>query len=141
MTPLQRIAQRVQRNGDVNELDTPRPLLTLAEFFEGNDQIGSICCNLDPTPTPSEMYALLQRIASRPDVADVRVQIMMFDDPEGWPFSDAVWIMTSASPETVAQWFDEAVRPDDCKQGWTDGVSFEPYSVPKGMHPVACWWD
>ncbi len=140
MTPLERITERVRRNGDVDDAATPRPLLTLAEFFEGNEVTGSMGCNLTPTPTPSEMYSILQRIAARPDVADVRVQVTMFDDPE-WPFSDTVWVMTSASPEAVSEWFEEDVRPDECWQGWTDGVSFEPYSVPKGKHPVACWWD
>ena len=140
MTPTERITERVGRNGDVNDAATPRPLLTLAEFFEGNDLPGSIGCNLIPTPTPAEMYLLLQRIAARPDVADVRVQVTMFDDPE-WPFSDTVWVMTSASPEAVSQWFEESVRPDECWQGWTEGVTFEPYTVLPGMHPVACWWD
>jgi hypothetical protein len=89
MTPLARITERISRNGDVNKLDTPRPLVTLEEFFEGNDFDGSIGCNLNPTPTAAEFYALLRAIAARPDVADVRVQITMFDVPE-WPFSDTV---------------------------------------------------
>jgi len=46
MTPLERITERVNRHGDVNDASTPRPLLTLAEFFEGNDVVGSIGCNL-----------------------------------------------------------------------------------------------
>jgi hypothetical protein len=36
MTPLERITERVNRNGDVDNAATPRPLLTLEEFFEGN---------------------------------------------------------------------------------------------------------
>ncbi len=140
MTPLERITKRVNGNGDVNDAATPRPLLTLAEFFEGNEVTGSIGCNLTPTPEPAEFYDLLQRIASRPDVADVRVQVTMFDVPE-WPFSDTVWVITRATAQEVAQWFAEDVRPDECWQGWTEGVKFAPYQVPKGMQPVACWWD
>ena len=114
--------------------------MTLAEFFEGNDIDGSIGCNLDPPPTPTEFYELLSRIAARPDVADVRVQITMFDVPE-WPFSDTVWIITSDLPEEVAGWFEETVRPDDCSVGWQEGVAVERCEVPIGMKPVACWWD
>src|SRR5713226_1137979 len=98
MTPLERIMDRVNRRGDVNDAATPRPLLSLAEFFEGSDVVGSIGCKLTPTPEPSEFYALFQRIAARPEVADVLVQVTMFDAPE-WPFSDTVWIISSASPE------------------------------------------
>lgn len=33
MTPLERITQLVNINGDVNNPDTPRPLLSLEDFF------------------------------------------------------------------------------------------------------------
>ena len=140
MTPLERITERISRHGDVNDAATTRPLLTLAEFFEGNDVDGSIGCNLNPPPTPAEFYRLLKGIVARPDVADVRVQITMFDVPE-WPFSDTVWVITSVSPEEVSEWFEEAVRPDECFVGWQEGVAVEPFNVPTGMRPVACWWD
>ena len=141
MTPLERITERVSRHGDVNDLNTPRPLVTLAEFFEGNDVDGSIGCNLNPMPTAAEFYQLLKVIAARPDVGEVRVQITMFDNPDEWPFSDTVWVITSASPEEVASWFDEAVRPDECSAGWPEGAALEPCKVPPGMNPVMCWWD
>ena len=140
MKPLDRITERVNRHGDVNDPATMRPLLTLAEFFDGNETAGSIGCNLSPMPTPSEFHALLSRIAAQPDVAEVRVQITTFDDPE-WPFSDTIWVITSANPATVATWFKENVRPDECWSGWTEGTVFEPCPVPPGMSPVACWWD
>jgi hypothetical protein len=141
MTPLERITERVSRHGDVNDFNTPRPLVTLAEFFEGNEVDGSIGCNLNPTPTAAEFYQLLKVIAARPDVREVRVQITMFDNPDEWPFSDTAWVITSASPEEVATWFDEAVRPDECSAGWPEGAALEPCEVPPGMNPVMCWWD
>jgi hypothetical protein len=141
MTPHERITERVSRLGDVNELETPRPLLSLTEFFEGNDEVGSIGCNLSPMPGPAAFYRSFQAIADRLGVADVRVQVTMFDDPNGWPFSDTVWVITDAAPEEVAGWFPEEMRPDDCRRGWTEGVAFEPCPVPAGMAPIACWWD
>src|SRR3989442_1268459 len=140
MTPLERITERVNRHGDVNDGATPRPLLTLEEFFEGNYVVGSICVNCTPTPTPREMHELLKRIRSRPDVANVRVEVSMFDMPE-WPFSETVWVITSAEAQEVKAWFDESIAPDECWAGWTDGVVFEPLAVPAGMQAVACWWD
>jgi hypothetical protein len=140
MTPIERITDRVGRHGDVNDPATLRPLLTLAEFFEGNSVVGSIGCNLIPTPDPAHFYGVLKQIESRPDVDSIRVQITMFDTPE-WPFSDTVWVITSAEPQEVAGWFDEAIRPDEYGRGWTEGVAFEPCPIPPGMHPVYCWWD
>jgi hypothetical protein len=141
MTPLERISERVNRHGDVNDPATIRPLLTLSEFFDGNDDFGSIGCNLSPPPGPAKFYEMLKSILERSDVADVRVQITMFDDPEAWPFSDTVWIITSANPQTVAGWFDGSIRPDECSSGWTDGLLFEHVPLPEGMRAVACMWD
>jgi hypothetical protein len=140
MTPLEKITFRVNRNGDVNAASTPRPLLTLPEFFEGNDIVGSICANVIPTPTPAEVYTTLQRVAARADVADVLVQVTQFDAPE-WPFSDTVWVVTSAGASEVLQWFEERIRPDDCCSGWLPGVAYEPCRIPTGMQPIGCWWD
>ena len=140
MTPLQRISERVNRLGNPDDLETPRPLLTLEEFFEGNDCLGSIGCNLPAAPSPQEMYAVLKAIAQRSNVLDVRVQVTSFDDPD-WPFSDTVYVMTTASVGEVASWFDEDLAPDDVWDGFQNGQVYEPYSVPAGSRAIACWWD
>lgn len=140
MTPLARITRRVTRNGHPDDPDTPRPLLSLDEFFEGNEYVGSIGCNLEGEPAPSVFYELFKRIAARPDVKDVRVKITAFDDPD-WPFSDTVYVMTSASAEEVATWFDDDLRPDETWEGFLADEDYEPYEVPVGTRPVACWWD
>jgi hypothetical protein len=139
MTPLQRITERVNRLGHPDTSETPRPLLTIDEFFVGNSEVGSIGCNLSPTPTPAQFYEFLRAIAQRPEVKDIRVQITAFDAPE-WPFSDTVYIMTSAAPDEVASWFPDELKPDETWAGFMD-QSYEPYSVPAGAEPIACWWD
>jgi hypothetical protein len=141
MTPLERITTRINANGQFDVPGSPVPLVTLEEFFDGNTSDGSICCNLTPTPDLSEVYAVLKQIRSRGEVADVRVQITMFEDPDDWPFSDTVWVITTAAPETVRAWFPEAIAPDQCSAGWTEGERFEPVAVPQGYRPVSCWWD
>jgi len=132
------VSERVNRLGDVNNLRTPRPLLTIEEFFEGNDAIGSIGCNLDNEPTPAEFYELFKAISLKPWVKDIRVVVTVFDTPE-WPFSDNVLIMTSAAPAEVHSWFPERLRPDDVDQGDLRGC--EPYKLPEGTRPVVCFWD
>jgi hypothetical protein len=139
MTPLQRITERVSRLGHPDSPETPRPLLEVEEFFANNFVVGSIGCNVYPTPEPAQFSDVLKAIALRADVSDVRVQITAFDDPE-WPFSDTVYIMTSASLDEVASWFPEELKPDETWSGFLE-QSYEPYSVPTGTAPVACWWD
>jgi hypothetical protein len=140
MTPLERITKRVNQAGDLNKGTTPRPMLTLEEFFEGNDVVGSIWCNCSPHPSPADAYAILKTVRSKAGVADVRVEVGMFDMPE-WPFSEVVWVITDRSADEVQSWFPKAVAPDDIFVGWRDGVATEPVHVPKGMNAVGCWWD
>ena len=140
MTPLERITERVTRNGHPDVHGTPVPLLSIVEFFDGNANTGSIGCNLSGAPAPARFYELFKRIALHPNVQDVRIQITAFDDP-AWPFSDTVFIMTSATAEEVGQWFDEDLRPDEIWEGFLQNVRYEQYAVPAGTRAVACWWD
>lgn len=139
---LARVTARVMVNGNPEDRGVPTPLLSLEEFFEGNDEIGSIGCNLLSTPQPSEFYTLLGKINSRPDVSDVRIQITCLDDPgKQWPFSDTIWIMTSADELTVKSWFPESLAPDEVWIGWVDRTIYEVLEIAEGHHPVAVWYD
>jgi hypothetical protein len=75
MTPPHHLIMRINRKGQMSDLSVPRPLLTLEEFFDGNDQYGSIGCNLPDCPTPHEFYEVFKQIRVTPEVADVRVEI------------------------------------------------------------------
>jgi hypothetical protein len=96
MPGLESLKLRINRNGDVNDLNVPRPIVTLEEFFEGNEDFGSIGYNFYPDqPAPPEFYELFQRIRERPDVANVLVEVSMQEMPDEWPSTDTVWILTS----------------------------------------------
>ncbi|HMP52438.1 MAG TPA: hypothetical protein PKD05_12870, partial [Candidatus Melainabacteria bacterium] len=107
---------------------------------DGNEADGSIWCNLPDMPTVAEVFKILSAIRSKEEVADIRVEVTTFDDPD-WPFSDSVWVITSADAETVKSWFSEDRAPDYVTVGWREDSIFEPVEVPQGMHPVLCWWD
>jgi hypothetical protein len=142
MTPLERVTERALRNGNPESRAVPTPLLTLEEFFEGNDSVGSIGCNLDPMPEPGELYKILLTIRARPEVSDVRVQITCVDAPgEEWPFSDTLWIITSADAEAVEKWLPGRVAPNEVWTGWLEGTAYEQVAVPDGHAPVAIWYD
>lgn len=141
MTPLERVTARVNRLGNLEERGIPLPLLTIPEFFDGNEAVGSIGCNLPGAPPPSVIRALCEKIAARDDVKDVRVLVTQFDEPDRWPFSDAIYVMTAAEPEEVQSWFTEELAPDEVFVRAFDDGAFEPYDIPPGTRPVGCWWD
>lgn len=140
MNNLGTITERVNRNGHPDDPNTPFPLLTLEEFFEGNSVDGSICCNLVPCPSPKDVYEVLKNVREREEVADILVQITAFDDPD-WPFSDTIWVITSADSSTVLSWLPGNIEPDECWEGWIESQAYEEYEMPEGKQPVACWWD
>jgi hypothetical protein len=152
--PPAHLIERINRNGDINDPDTPRPLLALEEFFEGNDDRGSIGVNFHQgQPAPSEFYELFRQIRERPDVHDVLVQVTQHDMPGEWPFTDTVWIITGAAPATVSDWLGRRFAADELALGWDklaicwpEGEEaeirpLEPYSVPPGLRPIGVFWD
>jgi hypothetical protein len=141
MTPLEKLTRRINRNGDINDPESPRPLLTLEEFFDANDDYSSIGYNLSPDqPAPAEFYALFRSIRERTNVADVLVEVSQHEDPAQWPSTDTVWIVTTASVEDVRGWLGERFRPDEVWEGWTDRPR-EEYAMPAHVRPVGLWWD
>jgi hypothetical protein len=141
MTPLERVTERVNRLGDPNKRGTPLPLLTIAEFFDGNDAVGSIGCNLPGSPSPSIMRELCEKIAARADVKDLRILVTLFDEPDYWPFSDTIFVLTAVEPDVVRSWFPEELAPDEVYVGEFGDKHVEPYDIPPGTHPIGCWWD
>lgn len=126
--------------GDLNRKEDGVVLVTLEQFFEGNDDGGSIWCNLEAAPEPEEVYQKLKTIREREDCADVKVMVTQIDGGnDEWPFSDTVFFVTSAAPEDVKTWLGEDFAPDEI---WIDDCSqVKEIKVPDGMTAVAAWWD
>jgi hypothetical protein len=136
------VSSLANRNGDINDPSTPRPLLTLEEFFNGNQDAGSIGYNFYPIqPTPDEFYRVFKAIRERPMVADVRVEIMDQVDDDSWPTTDTIWIITSADPNEVTQWIPDSMKADDILIGFPTEVPLEPYKIPAGFQAIGIWWD
>jgi hypothetical protein len=119
----------------------PEPQIVDFEvFFDGNDDLGSIGCNLIEHPGIEAFRETFARLARRPDVKGVYAQIFELDPGEGcWPFTDTILVVGSISVEDVAAEI-SALEPDEvCKGeefGLTDAVAkrfAEPF--------VVAWWD
>lgn len=126
--------------GDVNNKTRGLALVTLEQFFEGNDDAASIWCNLPSMPDPQEVYRTLKAIRDRQDVADVRIMVTQYDGGDDeWPFSDTVFFITSATPEEVQAWLGDDSTPDEI--GVDQFSRAERIPVPAGMSAIAAWWD
>ena len=118
------------------------PVVTLEAFFVGNDDPGSIGCNLSDHPGTDEFYRVLRSVRTRPDVQDILIEIYEVDedDLELWPFSERVYIFTSASQAEVEGWV-APLQPDEVAEGWRDGIPDAAPDLECGIKVYGVWWD
>ncbi|CAL9351032.1 hypothetical protein SUDANB121_00477 [Nocardiopsis dassonvillei] len=117
------------------------PLLTLDEFFDGNDDEECIAPNQwgYGRPPLSVLVGCLRGIESRGDVAWVRVQ----PHPETVELeqlsAEAVAVCTAADEETCTAWV-EGLESSGVVSGLVDGYLDVP-PVPRGMSVWSVVWD
>lgn len=132
----------IERQGGYQAAGGPEPVVSLENFFDGNDDAGSIGCNLTGHPGPHRFFAVLRDVRERPEVQDVRVGISEVMADGEWPFSDHVYVVTSASADDVLRWTSAlAPEPDVASGWWNDVPPAKPFVVPQGMHVLTLWWD
>jgi hypothetical protein len=115
-------------------------ILPIAEFFDGNDDPGSIGCNLHPHPGISVFRDVLTGLLRRPDVEAVYAQISELDPGEkSWPFSDKVLVAGEISAADLRSAV-KSLQPDEVGDANDFGVS--PTITEKhGMPVLVVWWD
>lgn len=123
--------------------DSPLPVVSLEDFFEGNDDFGSIGCNLleREHPGPAGFFSVLEEIRNRPEVQDVLIEILEADEDDQWPFSERVYILARASLSDVSQWL-EPLFASEVDEGipWKCPSAAFPALMP-GFVVYAAWWD
>ena len=121
----------------------PLPAVSLEDFFNGNDDEGSIGCNLVEHPGPQFFFERLKEIRARDDVQDVLVEVNEVEegDETMWPFSDRIYILTSAAKDEVADWV-VPLMADEVEEGFAFDMSPEPVpQLREGMKVYGVWWD
>ncbi|HSE17699.1 MAG TPA: hypothetical protein VLB46_11655 [Pyrinomonadaceae bacterium] len=119
----------------------PEPqIIDVEEFFDGNDDLGSIGCNLLPHPGLEAFRDAFARLAQRPDVKGVYAQIFELDPGEGcWPFTDTVLVVGSISVEDVAAEVSQ-LQPDEIVIAAESGLA-EMIARRFAEPVVVVWWD
>lgn len=124
------------------------PLVSLEDFFEGNEDRYSIATNLGDTKHPGipAIHKVLESIRARSDVQDVLLEVQdcpfpdQAQDSDEWPTSNTFFILTAASLDVVK----DLVRPlhtDLVHEGWNVQGRVKTPSLDQGMRPVRVWWD
>jgi hypothetical protein len=143
------LIQEIERQGSVNDYAARSPAVSVEAFFDGNDDLGSIGCNIpnDEHPGLHKFNEVLRKINKRKDVQCVLIKI--YDIEEGaWPFSDEVYILSSASLGEVREWIEELcpsnVYDDLTRNDGKTWKAIKPHNGPElqeGMKAYYIWWD
>ena len=148
MTKRELLFAQIKRQQEAGER---LPIVSLEEFFEGNDDYGSIGCNLDdpqatpplpvpywPHPSPQGFYETLRAVRERQEVQDVLVEVSDTDvGAENWPFSELVYILTTASTEEVEAWT-ISIHPTEVSEGEKPALVRD---LLPGYIVWTLWWD
>jgi hypothetical protein len=120
----------------------PLPLVSLEEFFTGNDDEGSIGCNLAKHPGIEVFFQTLRQIRAMPNVQDVLIEItdLQEDDVSLWPFCDTIYILADATQDEVEAWL-ERLCPDEAPEGDVDNRIAATGELQPGMKVFVAWWD
>ena len=98
-------------------------LVRIEVFFDGNDDLGSIGCNLIRHPGIEAARATFARLSARDDVEAIYAQIAELDPGEdSWPFTDTVLVFGSISPEQLAEEV-AALEPDEVGSAEEFGIT------------------
>src|SRR5665213_832676 len=110
----------------------PLPVVSLDDFFLGNSDYGSIGCDLPNCPGPQVFFNKLRAISGHDSVQDVLVEVneVFKGDPQTWPFSNRIYVLSSAPIEQVRSWM-APLEPDEISEGWANGFP----SVAPGLKP------
>jgi len=115
-------------------------IVHIDRFFDGNDDTGSIGCNLVPHPGLDAFRHAFTALGRRSDVQAIYAQITELDPGEdSWPFTDTVLVVGSISPEALKEAL-ASLEPDDV--GTADPDSFSPgLSDSERQSALVAWWD
>lgn len=118
----------------------PEPqVVPIETFFDGNDDLASIGCNLPEHPGMEVFRKTFTRLAKRPDVVAVYAQIAELDPGDGcWPFADTVFVVGSISTEALAGEL-AALEPDEV--GPTGDFDVPAAVMRHGAPALVAWWD
>ncbi len=126
---------------DLENADEPA-LVPADRFFDGNDDVASIGCNLSKHPGIDRFREVLLGLARRPDVRSVQVVVSDRDPGEEyWPFSDVV-LVAGTIPELELRKTLAVLKPDEVAPvGDRDPGVDEDALAALGPRVLAAFWD
>jgi hypothetical protein len=119
----------------------PEPqIVPIERFLDGNDDLGSIGCNLMEHPGIDAFRSAFAALKRRPDVQAIYAQITELDPGEdSWPFTDTVLVVGSIPAEELQEALAH-LQPDEVGPGDPEYLS-PGLSDSERKSALVAWWD
>ncbi len=133
MVKRDRLIARLSKAGELQ-------IVPVEEFFDGNDDLGSIGGNLIEHPGIDVFRETLIGIARRADVVAVYAAIAEVDPGVGsWPFADTIFVVGTIPRNELAEIL-SPLQPDEIGTAEDFGAP-EALTRMHGAPATAAWWD
>lgn len=109
-------------------------------FLDGNEDEGSIGCNLSDHPGLDAFRAVVASLAARPDVSAVKAFINEDMGDDEYPFVDTLFVCTAAPTKAIAAAF-KPLSPDEVSETNDHFGAERLPPAPSGHRWVSVWWD
>lgn len=142
MTRRETLIAKIKQQLNQKEFGALGPIVSLEDFFVGNEDLGSIGCNLMKHPGIDQFYQILKKIRDKAEVYDILVEIYEFDETDEivWPFSERIHILTSGSQEMVKEWVLPLMPDEVYETPESEGV-FLRQQTRSDLKVYSVWWD
>ncbi len=119
---------------------TAPQIVSIERFFDGNDDLGSIGCNLTEHPGIDTFRNVLVGLLSRHDIKAVYAQISELDPGDGcWAFTDTIFVVGTISINELNSIL-SLLEPNEVCSGEQFGIPS--FIQQKHQEPVSVvWWD
>ncbi len=121
-------------------------LLTIDEFFDGNNDEASIAPNLNKKPDVKEYYKVLKELSQNPKIIEAFVEIkdvMIYPDGKlnnnEWFYTDVIYFVGELTKEEIEE-ATKSLLPDEVAYdaGNNIGKTWKKYENKKIVY---VWWD
>lgn len=135
---MERRQRLLERIGDLSDPQTPLPIVTLEEFFEGNDYQESIVDKSNVEYQPQILYSIFRQFREIDGIHDVLVEIKEIGKPDLWPVADTFWVIAEFDPRHYrehwpAEFWEGNLPSDYLTFPRKDERTTEDICVPNGM--------
>ena len=115
-------------------------VLSLDEFFIGNNDIGSIGVNLYPNqPSLATFYKVFKELIQTGQIENVFIRIADVEDIE-WFFTDTVFIIGDTTVDTLRHKVTK-IQPSEIYSGWLYGLPANLHDNFSHKQVHSLWWD